>query len=94
MANFDQISIKIIKEQELIIGPMAWEEAKKVPGIQVINREKVEISLSNGDPKTVIDKLVSQYEKIFGKASHEVCKDAVKDIIAGLPSEQVPASLK
>jgi len=94
MNNFNQISIKIIKEQELIIGPLAWEEAKKVPGIQVINREKVEVSVQNGDPKTVVDQLVSQYEKIFGKASHEVCRDAVKDIISTLPPEQVPSSLK
>ncbi len=29
MTIFDQISIQIIREQELIIGPLAWDEACK-----------------------------------------------------------------
>lgn len=29
MTIFDNIATKIIKEQELIIGPLAWDEAKK-----------------------------------------------------------------
>ena len=91
--QFPKIAIRIIKEQELIIGPLAWDEAKKVPGIQIVNVEREEV-LVDSDPKQTIDKLVAQYERIFGKTSHAVCKDAVKDIISGLPPEEVPSSLR
>ena len=91
---FSQISFRIIKEQELIIGPLAWEEARKVQGLMVIDQQKGEVNLQNGDPKNVVDKLVAQYERIFGKASHAVCHDAVRDLIAKMPPEEVPSSLK
>jgi hypothetical protein len=87
-----QIPIRIIKEQELVMGPLAWDEAKKVSGLNV-DQAHNSVSFS-GDSKDVIDRLVSQYEKIFGRASHAVCHDAVKDLIASLPPEQVPTSLK
>ncbi|OGZ66668.1 MAG: hypothetical protein A3C50_02160 [Candidatus Staskawiczbacteria bacterium RIFCSPHIGHO2_02_FULL_43_16] len=94
MSFFDQIAIRIIKEQELIIGPVAWDEAKKVSGLQMTGLNHTEISVQNGDPKVVINKLVEQYENIFGKASHEVCKEAVQDLIAEMPDDQIPSSLK
>ena len=33
MDIFGQIASRIIKEQALIIGPLAWQEAKKVAGL-------------------------------------------------------------
>ncbi|HSE57054.1 MAG TPA: hypothetical protein VLB02_03145 [Candidatus Paceibacterota bacterium] len=92
MTIFDQISIRIIKEQELIIGPVAWFEAQKVPGV-IANSKEGKISL-RGDGKETIDKLVAQYERLFGRASHEVCKEATKDLIATLPLDQIPSSLR
>ena len=53
-------------------------EARKVPGIQVINQKKGEIALQDGDAKPIIDKLVAQYERLFGKASHEA-KDLLRN---------------
>jgi len=50
--------------------------------------------LKNSNACDVVDKLVAQYERLFGKASHEVCKDAVQDIIAEMEPEQIPNSLK
>lgn len=47
----------------------------------------------NGDPKAVIDRLVAQYERLFGKASHEVCREAAASLIRGMPQSDVPASL-
>jgi len=94
LARFPQIALRIIKEQELIIGPLAWEEARKVQGIQVFDPKKGEINLQNGDAGEIIDKLVAQYERLFGKASHEVCKEAVQDLIAEMPPEEIPSSLK
>ena len=91
--QFPKMAIRIIKEQELIIGPLAWDEAKKVSGLNIIDIQKGEVSFS-GDQKETVNKLVAQYEKIFGKASHAVCHDAVQDLIAGMPLEEVPSSLK
>ncbi|HEY4521091.1 MAG TPA: hypothetical protein VJL57_01690 [Candidatus Paceibacterota bacterium] len=41
----------------------------------------------------MIDKLVAQYERLFGRASHEVCKEAAAALIKGLAPAEVPASL-
>lgn len=87
-----QIPIRIIKEQELVIGPLAWVEASKVSGL-VIDPTHTSVSFS-GDAKDIINRLVAQYERIFGKASHAVCQDAVEDLITKMPPEEVPSSLK
>ena len=76
------------------LSPLAWDEARKVQGIHIIDQKKGEITLQNGDVRAIVDKLVAQYEKLFGKASREVCKDAVQDLIAELPPEEVPSSLR
>lgn len=92
LIQFPQIAIRIIKEQELIIGPLAWNEAGKVSGLN-IDPSHNSVSLS-GDAKDIIDHLVAQYERIFGKASHAVCRDAVRNLIAQMPPEEIPVSLK
>ena len=94
LARFPQIALRIIKEQESVIGPLAWDEARKVQGIYVLDQKKGEVNLQNGDVGEIIDRLVAQYERLFGKASHEVCKEAVQDLIAEIPPEEVPSSLK
>ena len=55
MTILDQIATQIIKEQELIIGPVAWEEAKRVPGIHVSDERKEDVIVENGDKKEVLD---------------------------------------
>ena len=92
MTTLDQIAEKIIDEQELIIGPLAWSEAGKVQGLQV-NRARHEAILENGDPKETVNRLVWQYERLFGRASHEVCREAVASILANLKTSEVPSSL-
>ena len=92
MDTIFKIPIRIIKEQELVIGPLAWEEAGKVSGL-IISQTHDSVTFS-GDSKDVINRLVAQYEKIFGKTSHAVCHDSVQDIIAELSPEEVPSSLK
>ncbi|MES3032154.1 MAG: hypothetical protein V4699_02855 [Patescibacteria group bacterium] len=87
-----QIPIRIIKEQELVIGPLAWDEAQKVTGLN-IDQSHNSVSFT-GDAKDIINRLVAQYERIFGKASHAVCHDAVKDLITGMSPAEVPSSLK
>ena len=93
-ALLSQIAVRIIKEQEAVIGPLAWDEARKVSGLLIIDQKKGEINLQELGAKETIDRLVAQYERLFGKASHEVCKDAVQDIIAEMEPEEIPGSLK
>ena len=93
-AQFPQIALRIIREQELVIGPLAWDEARKVQGLQIVDQEKGEVNLQNGDRKEILNKLVAQYERLFGRASHEVCREAVHDLIAEMSPEEVPSSLK
>lgn len=94
MLILDQIATKIIKEQELVIGPLAWSEAEKVPGLHLIGHDHGEIDASVTDKNAVIDRLVNQYERLFGKASHEVCKEAVATIVAEMDADEIPVSLK
>jgi len=93
MSTLDQIAGKIIKEQELVIGPLAWTEAGKVSGLSVVDKKKWQVELKNGDPKEVVNRLVAQYERLFGRASHEVCKDAVAGLLADLAPSEIPSSL-
>ncbi|MDO8452015.1 MAG: hypothetical protein Q7S76_04070 [bacterium] len=93
MNALDNIAVKIIKEQELIIGPLAWAEAGKVQGLHVVNEAPGEVTLNNGDPKETVNRLVGQYERLFGQASHEVCKEAVASILAELTPAEIPSSL-
>ncbi len=93
MTIIDQIATKIIQGQELIIGPIAWQEARKVPGLNIVNQFPGEISIS-GEDTTVVDRLVSKYEHLFGRASREVCKESVSSLIADLPPSVIPSSLR
>jgi hypothetical protein len=90
---FNLISIRIIKEQEAIIGPLAWDEAAKVVGLQIINRKTPEVSVV-GDPKEVINSLVARYEQLFGKLSRDISREAVVDLTADIAKEDIPSSLK
>ena len=87
-----QLVAKIIEEQEHIIGPVAWEEAGKVSGLRVdIQGRTVNVE---GNSKEVLEKLVAQYERLFGPASREVCRDAVRPLLAQISPDEVPAVLK
>ncbi len=92
MNPYDQIATKIVREQELVIGPLAWSEAGKVAGLHVGATHDVSIDNGNGDK--VIDALVGQYEHLFGRASREVCRDAAKGLLSSLQPAQIPSSLR
>ncbi len=94
MTTYDQIASKIIKEQELVIGPIALQEAQKVLGISVLDQKKQIVEITGTDPKATVDKLVGQYERLFGRASREVCRDAVAGMLADLAPSEVPSSLQ
>lgn len=92
MDIFAQIAEKIIKGQQDIIGPVAIEQAEKVEGLTVDwTTHKIVFS---GDKKDIVEKLVEQYRELFGRASVEVCREAVRGIISQIPNDQVPFLLK
>ncbi len=95
MTTLDQIAGKIIKEQELIIGPLAWDEASHVKGLNVVDKKTGNVALEPGvGTQNVINDLVHKYEVLFGKAALEVCKAAAASLIADLQPSEVPSSLK
>ena len=85
------IVTKIIKQQENIIGPIALEQARKVAGLKISSSGEVEIK---GNSKEVLSHLVEQYEHLFGQASVEVCKDAVKELKPPPSRDELPDILK
>lgn len=92
MINREAIATKIIEEQALIIGPVAWEEASKVSGLHVDSTAH-QVQLE-GNSKEVLEKLVAQYEHLFGRASREVCRDAVRPLLSQVSENEIPAILR
>jgi len=92
MDIYAQMATKIIKEQESIIGPIALEQAKKVNGLNV-DWQKKEVIIA-GDESAILEKLVEQYQHLFGQTSVEVCRDAIKGMRADVPPEKMPPLLK
>jgi len=92
MDIYVEMARKIIEQQEAIIGPLAVEQARKVPTISV-NWSKHSVTLS-GDESLAIDQLVNQYKRLFGRVSVEVCKDVTAQLLAQLPADKQPESLR
>lgn len=92
MDIFAQLAQKIIEEQESIIGSVALEQAGKVSGLSV--DWKTHIIQFTGNKTTILENLVEKYQELFGQASVEACKEAVKGIINTVPKEEVPVLLR
>ncbi len=92
MDVFAQMASKIIKDQQAIIGPVAFEQARKVPGLKV-DDQKHEVMLE-GNEKEILGNLVEKYKGLFGQASVEVCKDAVRNMLSQVPPDSIPALLR
>jgi len=93
--TLEQIAIRIIKEQELIIGPLAWTQATKVRGIHITDQNKGALTMDQvSNTSAIIDKLVGQYERLFGRASREVSKEAAAPFLSSLSPADIPLSLK
>lgn len=82
---------RIIKEQQSIIGPIAINQANKVIGLSVGGLDDVKIT---GDKKEILGNLVTQYAKLFGQASIEVCKEAFSSFADKINPIGIPDILK
>lgn len=88
----NNLALEIIQSQNRIIGSVAWEEATKVPGLNIdVKNNKLSVE---GDPKIVLEQLVGRYEALFGGASLEICKEAARKMVSQVPQEQMPEMLK
>ncbi len=92
MDVYAKIAQNIIEQQELIIGPVAVEQAQLVEGL-LVDWSKRAVSFTI-NPATVINNLVKQYKELFGQISVEVCKEAASKFAQQLTPEQLPESLK
>lgn len=82
----------IVVQQKSIIGPMAVDQANKVSGIHVSSDlTSVEVS---GSTNQVLTALVKQYERLFGKASVEACKESIREANISISSKDLPAVLQ
>lgn len=89
---YAQIAEKIIEQQEAIIGPIAVDQAQQVSAL-AIDWQAHTVKVS-GNPQDAVDSLVEQYKVLFGKIAVETCKEAVSKLLAQLPADQQPDSLK
>jgi hypothetical protein len=80
----------LIKTWEVIW--IYWAEALKVHGIQ-LDPKTHELHV-DGDSKEVLTNLVGRYEKLFGKLSREVCRDAVRPLLAFAEKDEIPEALR
>lgn len=82
----------IVDRQQSIIGPLAIEQANKVEGLHVSN-DLGTIDVE-GDNNVILENLVKKYETLFGQASVEVCKDAVREVMSQVSEKDVPIILR
>jgi hypothetical protein len=92
MDVYAQIAVKIIKQQETIIGPVAIEQAQQVSSL-TIDWPKQAVSII-GDEIRAIDQLVQKYKDLFGEISVEVSKQAAASLVGELPPDGLPETLK
>ena len=91
MIGTQQLVMRIIKDQELVIGPLAWREAKKVAGLRIGADHAIKV---DGDSRSILTGLVHQYEGLFGPASVQVCRDAVRSLLPKMQAADIPDVLK
>ncbi len=92
MDVYAQIVVKIIKAQEAIIGPVAVEQAQRVPHLK-IDWPSTQVSI-DGDEAAAVNALVKVYQELFGQISKEVSKEAATPLLGQLPADHLPEALK
>jgi len=94
MGDITTVVQAIIMSQREVMGPLALEQANTVSGILVDESGKVKITLKKDtSTKDLLKSLVKKYEQLFGQASIEVCKDAIKESGVTLDEKDVPEIL-
>lgn len=84
----------IVQQQKGIIGPLAVVQANKVTGLKVDDTGGIKVEVTESDSAKLLNALINRYEELFGKASIEVCRDAVKEIKPVIPTKELPPILQ
>lgn len=92
MDIYGQIAEKIISGQEVIIGPVAIEQAKQVKGMD-IDWDNHQVTIT-GDKVETIEALIEKYKELFGQISVEVSKQSAASLMAKLPEHGQPKTLR
>lgn len=88
---YPRLVIAILKGQEEIIGPIAWQQASSVPGLQVVSQS--DVTVSGADKAQIIENLVARFGDFFGQAAVEICKEAAHKV-SGITIDDLPPSLR
>lgn len=88
---YSTLATNILKSQISVIGPLAIDQAKKVTGLLIDASNSITIK---GDGKEILAKLVHQFETLFGQASVEACKDAIKETQLSISPSDLPEILR
>lgn len=94
------IVLEIIHQQENMVGPLAWEEARRVRGLtclaglpaggmagMVVSNHTVEFAAGH-NPADVIGSLVLRYERLYGAASRVATRRAVVLLLTLFPDDR------
>lgn len=84
----------IVRRQQDIIGPIAFEQARKVSGLRVDGEGNVVVEVGQDKLGSVLPDLVNAYRELFGRASVLACKDAVKELQPSVPADELPDILR
>lgn len=82
----------IVSGQKQIIGPMAVDQANHVEGLKITH--SLETIETTGEADTILRSLIKEYEKLFGTASIEACKESVKKVLPSIQSNKIPEFLR
>ncbi len=95
ISDLSQIVIAIINYQRGLVGPLAIDQAEKVKGIKIINRDRLEVQILNTEePMALLKNMVAKYEELFGKASVEACREAIREGSFHVSAENLPEALR
>lgn len=88
---YSALATHILKGQLAVVGPLAIDQAKTVTGVTIEGGNTVRIK---GNGKEVLTALVKRFERLFGLASVEVCKDAIKESSVTISDRDLPEILR
>lgn len=88
---YSTLATNILRSQISVIGPLAIDQAKKVTGLLIDGSNSITIK---GDGKEILANLVHQFETLFGQASVEACKDAIKETQISFSPSDLPEILQ
>ena len=76
---YREVIKRIVKEQQLLIGPIALTIASKIPGVKADSTNAIDFDATEFN-EDAIEALINAYQALFGKAAVEVCKTSIKSM--------------